>query len=115
MADAIIDALKIKNPKIFIKPPNDIMVRTRDEGRRTRDKKIAGILTESSVTCDKIDWIVIGVGVNINNKIPKGLKNISTCDGGIRILHKTPTTPAYEHNHKDVKGISDRWKRNLNM
>ena len=77
MADAIIDALKIKNPKIFIKPPNDIMVRTRDEGRRTRDKKIAGILTESSVTCDKIDWIVIGVGVNINNKIPKGLKNIA--------------------------------------
>ncbi|PKM92539.1 MAG: hypothetical protein CVU80_02825, partial [Elusimicrobia bacterium HGW-Elusimicrobia-4] len=32
MANAIIDALKIKKPKIFIKPPNDIMLGTRDGG-----------------------------------------------------------------------------------
>lgn len=72
MADAIIDALKIKKPKIFIKPPNDIIVKC-----NTGYKKIAGILTESSVTCNKIDWLVVGVGVNINNKIPKELKNIA--------------------------------------
>lgn len=82
MADAIIDALKIKKPKIFIKPPNDIMVRCarrkfpleKMEDGRWKNRKIAGILTESSVTRNKIDWLVIGVGVNINNKIPEGLK-----------------------------------------
>jgi len=104
MAAAIIDALKIEKPKIFIltseeqneskfsfcpnavktkglipfiKPPNDVMVRMRDEGRGTKYKKIAGILTESSISDNKIDWLVIGVGVNINNKIPKDLKKIA--------------------------------------
>jgi len=77
MATAIIDAIRIEKIKIFIKLPNDIMVRTRDEGQGTRYKKIAGILTESSVTCNKINWVVVGVGVNINNKIPKRLKKIA--------------------------------------
>ncbi|MFA5779964.1 MAG: biotin--[acetyl-CoA-carboxylase] ligase [Elusimicrobiota bacterium] len=77
MAAAIIDTIKIEKPKIFIKPPNDIMVRWKMEDGRWKNKKVAGILTESSVTCNKIDWIVVGVGVNINNKIPKELKKIA--------------------------------------
>ncbi|MBI5573103.1 MAG: biotin--[acetyl-CoA-carboxylase] ligase [Elusimicrobia bacterium] len=75
MAAAIIDALKIEKPKIFIKLPNDIMVSPKSEVRSP--KKIAGILTESSITGNKIDWVVVGVGVNINNKIPKELKKIA--------------------------------------
>jgi BirA family biotin operon repressor/biotin-[acetyl-CoA-carboxylase] ligase len=54
------------NPKI--KWPNDIFV---------FEKKIAGIITETSITQGKTDWIVVGVGVNINNSIPKFLKNVS--------------------------------------
>ena len=111
MADAIIDALKIKKPKIFINPPNDIMIRTRDEGRGMRNKKIAGILTESSVTCNKIDWIVVGVGVNINNKIPKelekiavSLKEITKKNGNVKKIFKEIIKKFVSTNRIDFSG-----------
>lgn len=42
---------------VRIKWPNDIYV---------RDKKIAGILIEHSFTGDKLDYSIIGVGLNVN-------------------------------------------------
>lgn len=72
-----------------LKWPNDVVIVTRNEGRRkrgeqkeTRYKKIAGILTESTINKNKVDWVVIGVGININNKIPVSLKNtaVSLCE-----------------------------------
>ncbi|MEW6557139.1 MAG: biotin--[acetyl-CoA-carboxylase] ligase [Elusimicrobiota bacterium] len=78
MAWAIIDSLKKivgKKYKFWVKPPNDVMVTPKSEVRS--HKKIAGILTESSITRNKIDWVIIGVGVNINNEIPKNLKDIA--------------------------------------
>jgi BirA family biotin operon repressor/biotin-[acetyl-CoA-carboxylase] ligase len=40
-----------------IKWPNDILV---------RGKKLAGILTESSVSAERINYVILGIGVNIN-------------------------------------------------
>jgi BirA family biotin operon repressor/biotin-[acetyl-CoA-carboxylase] ligase len=40
-----------------IKWPNDILV----QGR-----KLAGILTESSVTAERINYVILGIGVNVN-------------------------------------------------
>lgn len=87
MALAIVSTLKkIAGKKhIFsVNPPNDVVVRPKFESCHRKSlsgvyspKKIAGILTESSITCNKIDWIVVGVGVNINNKIPKNLKDLA--------------------------------------
>jgi BirA family biotin operon repressor/biotin-[acetyl-CoA-carboxylase] ligase len=51
-----------------IKWSNDVLV---------NDKKIAGILVEMSAGQDRIDWLVIGIGININNTLPKELKNTS--------------------------------------
>ncbi|MDR2399126.1 MAG: biotin--[acetyl-CoA-carboxylase] ligase [Endomicrobium sp.] len=51
-----------------IKWPNDVLV---------NGKKIAGILVEMSAQQDRIDWLVVGIGININNTLPKELKNIS--------------------------------------
>ena len=45
---------------IFIKWPNDIVI---------NGKKICGILTEMSMQSDFINYIVIGIGINLNNKI----------------------------------------------
>lgn len=42
-----------------IKWPNDIVV---------NGKKICGILTEMSAEMDRINYIVVGIGVNVNNK-----------------------------------------------
>ncbi|HAX62367.1 MAG TPA: biotin--[acetyl-CoA-carboxylase] ligase [Elusimicrobia bacterium] len=75
MASAIVSTLKKivkKKHSVLTKPPNDVIVKC-----KTGYRKIAGILTESSVTGNKIDWVVVGIGVNINNKIPKELKKIA--------------------------------------
>lgn len=45
--------------KAMIKWPNDILV---------NNKKICGVLTEVSAQMDKIDYIVLGIGINVNNK-----------------------------------------------
>jgi BirA family biotin operon repressor/biotin-[acetyl-CoA-carboxylase] ligase len=55
---AIAEALlSLTSLKINIKWPNDILINGR---------KIAGILTEISTDMDRIDYVVIGVGVNVN-------------------------------------------------
>lgn len=51
-----------------IKWSNDVLV---------CDKKIAGIIVEMSAERDKINWVVAGIGVNINNDIPKDLENVA--------------------------------------
>lgn len=53
-----------------IKWPNDILVRGR---------KICGILTETSTEMDAIDFVVVGVGINVNTReFPDDLKEIAT-------------------------------------
>jgi BirA family biotin operon repressor/biotin-[acetyl-CoA-carboxylase] ligase len=49
--------LSLTSLKIKIKWPNDILITGR---------KVAGILTEISTDMDRIDYVVIGVGVNVN-------------------------------------------------
>jgi len=51
-----------------IKWPNDVLV---------LGKKIAGILLEMSVKQDKINWLVAGIGININNSLPEYLESLS--------------------------------------
>ncbi len=49
----------------LIKWPNDV---TLDE------KKFSGILTEISAEVGKLNWVVIGIGINVNNVIPEELR-----------------------------------------
>jgi len=56
----------------FIKWPNDVIV---------NNKKFCGILTELSAELDKINFVILGVGININHSFkdfPKNLRNIAT-------------------------------------
>ena len=50
---------------VGLKWPNDVMA----EG-----KKLCGILVEGRVEADRIHYILVGVGINVNNEIPKHLK-----------------------------------------
>lgn len=55
-----------------IKWPNDILV---------RGKKLAGILTESSVSAERIIYVILGIGVNINFPhalMPEGIRGRAT-------------------------------------
>ncbi|MCK9276108.1 MAG: biotin--[acetyl-CoA-carboxylase] ligase [Syntrophales bacterium] len=55
-----------------LKWPNDILI---------NGKKIAGILAEMSAETDRVEWIVIGIGINVNTRraaFPEELKTIAT-------------------------------------
>jgi BirA family biotin operon repressor/biotin-[acetyl-CoA-carboxylase] ligase len=54
---AICDALRQAGVDAGIKWPNDVLARGR---------KIAGILTELAAEPDRVHWVVLGVGVNVN-------------------------------------------------
>ena len=54
---ALCDALRQAGVEAGIKWPNDLLV----SGR-----KIAGILTELAADPDRVEWVVLGVGVNVN-------------------------------------------------
>ncbi len=69
-----------------IKWPNDVMV---------KHKKIAGILVESSITKNSIDYIVIGVGLNVNQTYFRQLSEIAT----------SMKKEGIEVQGEDVKGI----------
>ena len=58
------------NIKLTIKEPNDLML---------NGKKICGILTESNTIGNKINYVIISIGFNVNeNEFPKELENIAT-------------------------------------
>ena len=58
------------NIKLTIKEPNDLML---------NKKKICGILTESNTIGNKINYVIISIGFNVNeNEFPKELENIAT-------------------------------------
>lgn len=55
-----------------IKWPNDILI---------NGKKIAGILTEISTDMDVVDYVVVGLGINVNtpeNEMPVDIREIAT-------------------------------------
>ena len=56
--------------KAYIKWPNDIVV---------NNKKICGILTEMSVEMDYIDYVIVGIGINVNQiGFDKEIENIAS-------------------------------------
>jgi BirA family biotin operon repressor/biotin-[acetyl-CoA-carboxylase] ligase len=69
MSLAIVKAVKeLYGLKLSIKWPNDVLY---------GNNKISGILTEMSAEVGKTNWVVVGVGLNANNKISKELGGIA--------------------------------------
>ena len=65
ISEAIFETCKIIP---VIKWPNDLLI---------DNKKVCGILTELDAEIDTINHMIIGTGINVNNKIPKNLKEIA--------------------------------------
>lgn len=67
---SIAKALNDLGIKVGIKWPNDIIL---------NGKKLCGILTELSAEIERINYIVLGIGMNVKNKdFPSDIENIAT-------------------------------------
>lgn len=59
---------KLYEVPLGLKWPNDVLLNNR---------KICGILSEAKFTGTTIDYILLGIGVNINNKLHESIKDIA--------------------------------------
>ena len=67
---ALVNRFNKFNIQTKIKWPNDVLI---------NGKKVAGILTEMSADMEFIEYIVLGVGINVSGlEFPSELKNIAT-------------------------------------
>lgn len=67
---ALVNTFNKFNIQTKIKWPNDVLINS---------KKVAGILTEMSADMEFIEYIVLGVGINVSGlEFPNELKNIAT-------------------------------------
>jgi BirA family biotin operon repressor/biotin-[acetyl-CoA-carboxylase] ligase len=59
---ALVDVLRslLDSNHIRIKWPNDIYV---------RNKKIAGVLIENAIQGNQFEWVVVGIGLNVNQQV----------------------------------------------
>jgi len=82
-AVAVARTLQKDGLKARIKWPNDVLI----EG-----KKIAGILTEITTEMDQVDWVVVGLGLNVNtpaDQMPPEIREIAT---SVRIQKGRPVS-----------------------
>lgn len=54
----VLETLPGLRGRVWVKWPNDVLV---------DDKKVCGILLESSLGGERLEWVVIGVGLNVNS------------------------------------------------
>ncbi|NJE07377.1 biotin--[acetyl-CoA-carboxylase] ligase [Thermococcus sp. M39] len=66
---AVVETLAEFGIKGKIKWPNDVLV---------NEKKICGILSEGKYLESRVEYVILGIGLNVNNELPKELKNTAT-------------------------------------
>jgi BirA family biotin operon repressor/biotin-[acetyl-CoA-carboxylase] ligase len=90
-----------------VKWPNDVLI---------EDKKAAGILTETKSQANRVLWISIGIGLNVNNPAPLP-DTISICDYLKRRVERKPVLIAFRENlirsldSEDQQALIRRWQR----
>ena len=71
-AAAVVKASEELNIKTYVKWPNDIVM---------NHKKICGILTEMNAELTRINYVVVGIGINVNidaTEFPEDIRDIAT-------------------------------------
>ena len=73
---AIVTALQSLGVNPSLKWPNDVLIDKR---------KVCGILLEASTETDRVDYVITGIGINVNNSLtnlPSEIRNsaVSLCD-----------------------------------
>lgn len=106
VAEAVAGTLRaLYGFKTKIKHPNDVLVL-----HNKKWLKICGILIESSSYDTYAEWFAIGVGVNLNNKIPAALKDIAVSVSMVTGVK----TDKEEFSAALFKNLSKRYREWLN-
>ncbi|MDP2043974.1 MAG: biotin--[acetyl-CoA-carboxylase] ligase [Candidatus Omnitrophota bacterium] len=111
-AVSICEAIKeVTNLDARIKWPNDVLI---------HNKKLAGILTEMNAEVDKVNFVVIGIGLNVNNdkkSLISGATSLKEQSGQpiSRILLLQELLRRIENNYslledKGAQAIIDKWR-----
>ncbi len=71
IAECMLETIEdLYNEKLYIKEPNDLMI---------NGKKVGGILTQATTEAENVKDILIGIGLNVNQKIfPEPIIDIAT-------------------------------------
>ncbi len=72
---------RVTNLSPKLKWPNDIFL---------QDRKVGGILTEMSAEMDRLDWVIVGIGLNVNAPRESFSDEISEIATSLRIENSNP-------------------------
>jgi BirA family biotin operon repressor/biotin-[acetyl-CoA-carboxylase] ligase len=64
LAEAIEAAVGLEAGTVGVKWPNDLVI---------ADRKLGGVLCEARWRGEALDWVVVGVGINVSNELPPEL------------------------------------------
>ncbi len=70
----VLEPMGIKN--LGIKWPNDIII---------NGKKVCGILTELSAEAERVEWVILGIGLNVNHLEPDFPQDIASIATSLRM------------------------------
>ncbi len=90
--------INYERTRVEYKWPNDVLI---------NDKKVAGILIESLSRNNRVEWVVVGVGVNISKFPEDGVSFPATCLENEDIITYSPAmlierfVESFDNNYKD--------------
>ncbi|QSW99673.1 biotin--[acetyl-CoA-carboxylase] ligase [Haloterrigena alkaliphila] len=94
-----------------IKWPNDVVVPVGSEGDY---RKLAGILTEMEGETDRVDWLVVGIGVNANldaDALPEGATSVRDEAGDVdRRLFVQRLLEEFDGSRNDLESVLPAWR-----
>lgn len=78
---------------VLVKWPNDVLVKRRSDGRT---RKVSGILVESGLVGSRVDYVVVGIGINVHTlAFPEEVADLAT-------------SVAIERSDREMQGAPDR-------
>lgn len=106
---AVVRAAAEAGVEARLKWPNDVLI-TDDE----EERKLAGILTESSTRDGRLQWAIIGIGVNANvdrDDLPPGSISLQDLVGGVdRTAVTEALVAAFDRLRGDQAGVIEAWR-----
>ncbi|PGF16841.1 biotin--[acetyl-CoA-carboxylase] ligase [Natrinema sp. CBA1119] len=94
-----------------IKWPNDVVVPVSDDGDY---RKLAGILTEMEGQTDRVDWLVVGIGLNANldaDALPEGATSVRDEAGDVdRRRFVQRLLEEFDRYRTDLEAVVPAWR-----